>query len=66
MCNKAVENYPYSLNYVSECYRTQKMCDTNFFDAYPTTIKFVLEYFIDAFSYFILFLINIKLKKYVT
>ena len=56
MCNKAVENYPYSL----------KMCDKNFFDAYPTTIKFVLEYFIDAFSYFILFLINIKLKKYVT
>ena len=27
MCNKAVENYPYALDFVPECYKAEKMCD---------------------------------------
>ena len=27
MCNKAVDNYPHALEFVPECYKTQKMCD---------------------------------------
>ena len=27
MCNKAVENYPYGLDFVPECYKAEKMCD---------------------------------------
>ena len=27
MCNKAVGNYPHTLEFVPECYKTQKMCD---------------------------------------
>ena len=75
MCNKAVENYPQTLEYVSECYKTQKMCDKAV-DTFPSTIKFVPgcckskeichRTVQDAFLYLILFLINIKLKKYVT
>ena len=42
MCNKAVENYPHALEYVSECYQTQKMFDKAV-DTYPSTIKFVPE-----------------------
>ena len=42
MCNKAVENYPHTLEYVSECYKTQKMFDKAV-DTYPSTIKFVPE-----------------------
>ena len=27
MCNKAVDNYSHALEFVPECYKTQKMCD---------------------------------------
>ena len=27
MCNKAVENYPYALDFVPECCKAEKMCD---------------------------------------
>ena len=41
MCNKAVDNYPHALEYVSECYKT---CDKAV-DTYPSTTKFVPECF---------------------
>ena len=40
MCNKAVENYPHALEYVPECYKTQKMCNKAV-NTNPSTIKFV-------------------------
>ena len=71
-CNKAVDNYPHALQFVPECFKTQKMCDKAV-NAYPSTIKFVTECFMTqemcdkavhtCFLYFILFLINIRLKK---
>ena len=42
MCNKAIENYPHALEYVSECYKTQKVCDKAD-DTFHSTIKFVTE-----------------------
>ena len=70
MCNKAIENYPHALEYVSECYKTQKMCDKAD-DIFHSTIRFVAECYktneichravIDAFLYLILFLIDIYL-----
>ena len=42
MCNKAIENYPHALEYVSECYKTQKMCDKAD-DIFHSTIRFVAE-----------------------
>ena len=75
MCNKAVDNYPHALEFVPECYKTQKMCDKAV-NTYPSTIKFVPECFmtqkcvmtqsIDVILYLTIFLINIKLKKCVT
>ena len=70
MCNKAVDNYPHALEFVSECFKTQKMCDIAV-DTHCPTIKFspeccVIDQFIDTFLYLNLFLVNIKLKKYVT
>ena len=72
MCNKAIDNYPRALEFVSEC---RKMCDKTA-DTHPPTIKYVPEcYKIQEmcnkavhrfFLYFVLLLINIKLKKYVT
>ena len=40
MYNKAIGNCPHALEFVPECYKTQKMCDKAV-DAYPSTIKFV-------------------------
>ena len=72
MCNKSINNYPHPLEYVLECFMTQKMRDKAV-HTYPSTIKFVPECFIlkkcvinqliDVILYFILFLIDIKLKK---
>ena len=69
MCNKAVDNYH------PECYKTQKMCDQAV-NTYLSTITFVPECLMiqkmcdkavnRCFLYLILFLINKKLKKYVT
>ena len=50
MCDKAVSTYPSTIKLVSEWFMTQKIFDKAD----------------DAFLYFILFLINIKLKKCVT
>ena len=38
MCNKAVDNYPHALEFVPECYKTQKVCDKAV-DTYPATKK---------------------------
>ena len=51
LCDKAASNYPHALQSVSKCYKTPEMC-----------YKAVYRYFF----YLILFLINIKHKKYVT
>ena len=48
MCNKADDNYPHALEFVLECYKTQKICDKPF-------DKWFLGLFI--------FLIDIELKK---
>ena len=50
MCDKAVDTHPHKIKYVTELYKTQEMC----YIAVHT-----------CFLYLILFLINIKLKKYV-
>ena len=49
--NKTLPNYPHALEFVPECYKTHKVC-------YKALYR--------CFLYLILFLINIKLKKYVT
>ena len=74
MFNKAIDNYPHALEFVPECYKTQQVCDKAL-NTYPFTIKFVPECFMTQemcdkavnryFLYLILFLIGIKLKKYV-
>ena len=51
MCEKAVDTYPSTINFVPECYNTQQICD-----------KAVHR----CFLYLILFLINVKPKKCVT
>ena len=75
MCNKAVDNYPHASEFVSEWYKTQNIC-VKAVDPYPSTTKFVPEYLMTeeifdkavnrCFSYLLLFLIYIKLKKFVT
>ena len=73
MCNKIVDNCPHALEFVPECYKTQKMCDKAV-DTHPSTIQFVPEEMCYKcvtivhrfFLYFILFLIIVKLKKCVT
>ena len=44
MCKKAVDSYPHGLEFILECFMTQKMCDKAV-DTYPSTIKFVPECF---------------------
>ena len=45
ICDKAVDNYPYTLGFVPKCYNTQKMCNKaidkcNFvFDSNPDQFK---------------------------
>ena len=71
MFNKVDENYPH----VPECYKTQRYVlkllilirlQQNLFLNAIRLKKCVIEKFIDAFLYLILFLVNIKLMKYVT
>ena len=50
MCDKAVDTHPSTIQFVSECYKTQKEC-------YKATVR-------RCILYLILFLINKKLKKY--
>ena len=75
MRDKVILEIGGTLKSVPDCYKDQEMCkavDTN-----PWTIQFVPEYYkteamcykavhIYVFLYLILFLINIKLKEYVT
>ena len=42
MCNKAVDNYPDALKFVSECYKIKKIW-YKVVDTCPTTIKYVSE-----------------------
>ena len=76
MCNKAVDDdCPHALEFVPECFMTQKICDKAV-NTYLSTIKSVSECFMtqklcnkavkDVFCGFFLFLIDIKLNKYVT
>ena len=75
MCNKAVDNCSHALEFVPECYKTRKICD-EVADTHPSTIEYVsdccktqecvMKQFIDVSLYPILFLINMKLKKYLT
>ena len=75
MRNKAVDNYPDVLEFASEYYESQKMCDKTV-NTHTSTIQFLPEYYKTqeicykavhrCVLYLILFLINIKLKKYVT
>ena len=51
MCDNGVSTHPSTIQFSPECFTTQEMCD-----------KAVNR----CFLYLILFLINIKLKKYVT
>ena len=44
MCNKAVDNYHHALEFVIECYKTQKMCD-KVVNTYPSAKEFVPECF---------------------
>ena len=43
MCNKAIDNYPHALEFVPECYQTQKKTCDSAVNTYPFTIKFVPE-----------------------
>ena len=40
MCNKAVDNYPHGLKFVSDCYKTRIMCDKDI-SAFPSIMQFV-------------------------
>ena len=42
MCNKAAANYANALEFVPDCYKTQKMCNKAF-DTSPSATQFVLE-----------------------
>ena len=44
MCNRAVNNYADALEYVYECFKTQKTCEKAV-DILPSVIRFVTEYF---------------------
>ena len=76
MCNKAVDNYFHSLEFVPECFMTQEMCHKAV-NIYFSTITFAPECLMTRdmcdiavnrwfFLYLLLFLIVIKIKKYVT
>ena len=42
MCDKAVDNYAYALEFIPDCYKTQKMCNKAI-NTYPSPILFVPE-----------------------
>ena len=75
MCDKAVDNFAHGLKPAPDCYTTEKMCNKSI-TTYPSTIELVPEFYKTQemydkvvngyFLYFILFLIDIKVKKCVT
>ena len=42
MCKKAIDNHPHALEFVPECFKTQKMCHKAV-DTHPPTLKYVPE-----------------------
>ena len=42
MCNKAVDNYPHALEFVSEFCKTKKICDKAV-DIHPSTMQLFLN-----------------------
>ena len=75
MCDKAADNFAQALKLVPNCYKTLKMCnkaDNTYPSAkklFPNVLrvrKYVTKLLILAFLYFILFLIDIRLKKCMT
>ena len=70
MCNKAIDNYPHTLEFVPQCYMTQGMCD-KVVNTHSSTIEFVPECYKTQkmcdkalnecfFLHFFIFLIDIK------
>ena len=70
ICDKTLDNYPHELEFVPECYKTLKRCDKAPKIIYVPELDKTQEMGNKAVHrcalYLILFLINIKLKKYVT
>ena len=72
MSNRAVDNYAQRLEFVPDCYKTQKMYNKPI-DIYDSAIqltnirlkKCAIKLLILVFLHLILSLINIRLKKYV-
>ena len=71
MCNKTVDNYTHSLEFVPDCYMTQTICtkvvDTHSLqqNLFLNTIrlkKCVIKHLINVFFYFFIFLIDIKFR----
>ena len=70
MCDEAVDNYSYTLEFVPDCHKTQKLCDKAV-DTYPSAIQFVPECYktqkcvikLLVLVLVLLFLIDIRLKK---
>ena len=44
MCDKAVDTQPTTIKYVSECYKTQEVCNKQFIDV------FVFDYISDQYK----------------
>ena len=78
MCDKAADNYVHALEFVPDCYKINKMCNKAV-NTYPSTIlqynlflnairltKCVAKLLIFVFLNLILFLIDIKFKKFLT
>ena len=45
MYNKAADNHPHALEFVSDCYMTRKMCDSQTVDTHSSTMKYVPDKF---------------------
>ena len=44
MCNEAVNDYVYALDFVPDCYETHKMCNKAV-NTYTSIIQFIPEYY---------------------
>ena len=68
MHDKAIDNYFHSLEFVSDCYKSQKMCDKTVNNSFPDQYK-IQEICDKVLPKNVLFLditlIDIRLKKYV-
>ena len=72
MCDKAVDDYAHALEFVLDYYKTKKMCNkaVSFillqYSLFLDAIKYVIRLLTLVLMYFILFLIDVKLKKCAT